>query len=59
MKKGRKHEGSADHAGLRSYVANERQFLVAVEEGKKALREGKTVDHAMVVAAFEQLTKSR
>ncbi len=44
---------------LRSYVANEQQFLAAVEEGKEALREGKIVDHATVVAAFERLTKSR
>jgi len=44
---------------LRSYVANEQQFLAAVEQGKKALREGKVVDHETVVAAFERLTKSR
>jgi RHH-type rel operon transcriptional repressor/antitoxin RelB len=40
---------------LRSFVANEHQFLAAVEEGKQALREGRTVDHATVVAAFERL----
>ena len=40
---------------LRSYVANEQQFLAAVEEGKQALRDGQTVDHATVVAAFERL----
>jgi predicted transcriptional regulator len=40
---------------LRSYVANERQFLAAVEEGKQALRDGKTVDHRMVVAALERI----
>jgi predicted transcriptional regulator len=40
---------------LRSFVANEQQFLAAVEEGKQALREGRTVDHATVVAAFERL----
>ncbi len=27
---------------LRSYVANEQQFLAAVQEGKQALRDGKT-----------------
>lgn len=43
--------------GLRSYVASERQFLAAVEEGKQALREGKVVDHEMVVAAFERIVK--
>ena len=40
---------------LRSYVANEQQFLAAVEEGKKSLREGKIVDPATVVAAFERI----
>jgi RHH-type rel operon transcriptional repressor/antitoxin RelB len=40
---------------LRSYVANERQFLAAVEEGKQALRDGRVVDHNTVVAAFERL----
>lgn len=30
---------------LRSYVATEQQFLAAVEEGKQALRDGRTVDH--------------
>jgi predicted transcriptional regulator len=44
---------------LRSYVANEQQFLAAVEEGKKALRDGKVVDHGTVVAAFERITKPR
>jgi predicted transcriptional regulator len=43
---------------LRSYVANERQFLAAVEAGKQALRDGKTVDHQMVVAAFERIVSS-
>ena len=38
-----------------SYVANEQQFLAAVEEGKQALKEGKVVDHATVVTAFERL----
>jgi RHH-type rel operon transcriptional repressor/antitoxin RelB len=42
---------------LRSYVANEQQFLAAVEEGKQALREGKIVDHETVVAAFERIVK--
>ncbi len=40
---------------LRSFVANERQFLAAVEEGKQALRDGRVVDHSTVVAAFERL----
>jgi RHH-type rel operon transcriptional repressor/antitoxin RelB len=40
---------------LRSFVASEQQFLAAVEEGKQALREGRTVDHATVVAAFDRL----
>jgi RHH-type rel operon transcriptional repressor/antitoxin RelB len=40
---------------LRSYVASERQFLAAVEEGKQALRDGKALDHATVVAAFERI----
>ena len=40
---------------LRSFVANEQQFLAAVEEGKQALREGRTIDHATVVAAFDRL----
>jgi hypothetical protein len=29
----------------RSYVANEQQFLAAVEEGKQALKEGRVIDH--------------
>ena len=40
---------------LRSYVANEQQFLAAVEEGKQALRDGKVLDHTTVVAAFERI----
>jgi RHH-type rel operon transcriptional repressor/antitoxin RelB len=40
---------------LRSYIANEQQFLAAVEAGKQALREGRVIDHAIVVAAFERL----
>jgi len=36
---------------LRSFVATEQQILAAVEEGKQALREGRVVDHAIVVAA--------
>jgi len=42
---------------LRSYVANEQQFLVAIENGKQALRDGKVVDHATVVEAFERIVK--
>ncbi|HUI20813.1 MAG TPA: ribbon-helix-helix domain-containing protein [Methylocella sp.] len=44
---------------LRSYVANEQQFLAAVEEGKQALRDGKTIDHKTVVAAFERIVGPR
>ena len=40
---------------LRSFVASEREFLSAVEEGKQALRDGRTLDHATVVTAFERL----
>jgi predicted transcriptional regulator len=40
---------------LRSYVANEQQFLAAVEEGKQALREGRVIDHETVVTAFNRL----
>jgi len=40
------------------FVANEQQFLAAVAEGKQALREGRVVDHATVVAAFEQIVLS-
>ena len=42
---------------LRSYVANEQQFLAAVEDGKQALQAGQVVDHATVVAAFERVVK--
>jgi predicted transcriptional regulator len=44
---------------LRSYVANEQQFLAAVEEGKQALQDGRTVDHQMVIAAFERIVPPR
>lgn len=44
---------------LRSYVANEQQFLAAVEEGKEALRAGRVLDHATVVAAFERITSPK
>ena len=37
------------------FVANEEQFLAAVAEGKQALRDGRMVDHATVVAAFERI----
>jgi len=36
---------------LRSYIANEQQFLAAVDEGKQALLNGKILDHAAVVGA--------
>ncbi len=42
---------------LRFYVANEQQFLAAVEEGKQALRDGKVVEHTTVVEAFERIVK--
>lgn len=41
---------------LHSYVANEQQFAAAVEEGRQAAREGRTVDHRTVVAAFNRIT---
>lgn len=44
---------------LRSYVANEQQFLAAIEEGKQALRDGKTIDHQTVVTAFERIVGPR
>jgi predicted transcriptional regulator len=44
---------------LRSYVANEQQFLAAVEEGKQALRAGQVLDHATVVAAFERISSPK
>ena len=37
---------------LRSFVANEQQFVAAVEEGKQALREGRSIDQNVVEAAF-------
>ena len=37
---------------LRSYVANEQQFLAAVEEGKQ----GRVIDHATVVSALTGLS---
>ena len=40
---------------LRSFVANERQFLAAVEEGKRAVSEGRVVDHKTIVAAFDRI----
>ncbi len=43
---------------LRSYVANEQQFLAAVEEGKQALKEGRVIDHEMVVSAFNRIIAS-
>lgn len=40
---------------LQSHVASEEQFLAAVEEGKQALRDGRTLDHETVVAAGERV----
>ncbi len=48
-------KSSLINEALRSFVAAEKQFLAAVEEGKQALREGRTLDHATVVAAFDRL----
>jgi predicted transcriptional regulator len=42
---------------LRSYVANEQQFAAAVEAGRQAAREGRTIDHQTVVAAFDRVVK--
>lgn len=44
---------------LRSYVAAEKQFIEAVEEGIKAADEGRLVDHDTVVAEFERRFRSR
>ncbi len=40
---------------LRSFVATEEQFLAAVEQGKQAPCDGRTIDHATVVAAFDRI----
>jgi predicted transcriptional regulator len=40
---------------LHSFVANGQQFLAVVEEGRQALREGRMVNHATMVAAFNRL----
>jgi len=44
---------------LRRYVGTEQQFLTAVEVGKRALRAGAVVDHAVVVASFDRIVSSR
>ena len=44
---------------LRSYIASEQQFLAAVDEGKQALLNGKILDHAAVVEAFERIVNRR
>jgi predicted transcriptional regulator len=44
---------------LRSYVADEQQFLAAVAEGKQALKEGRVIDHETVVGAFDRLITSQ
>ncbi len=41
--------------GLPSHVADDARFLALVEEGKQALRKGRMVDHASVVAASERI----
>ncbi len=48
-------KSQAISAALRSYVATGQQFLAAVEEGKQALREGRSLDHETVVAASNRL----
>ena len=44
--------------GLHSHVATEQQFVPAVEQGKQALRDGQTIDHATLVAAFERIVSA-
>ena len=44
---------------LSSYVASEKEFIDAVEEGIKAAEEGRLVDHEMVVAEVERRFGSR
>jgi predicted transcriptional regulator len=39
---------------LKSYVATEKEFIAAVEEGIKAADEGRLVDHDAVVAELER-----
>jgi predicted transcriptional regulator len=39
---------------LKSYVAAEKEFIEAVEEGMKAANEGRLTDHDVVVAEFER-----
>jgi predicted transcriptional regulator len=39
---------------LKSYVAAEKEFIEAVEEGMKAADEGRLTDHDVVVAEFER-----
>jgi predicted transcriptional regulator len=41
---------------LRSYVATERQFIAAVKEGRRALKDGRVIDHSTVAAAFDRIT---
>ena len=48
-------KSSVINTALRSFVQNEQQFLAAVEEGKQALKEGRVLDHATVVAAFNRI----
>jgi predicted transcriptional regulator len=44
---------------LSSYVASEKEFVEAVEEGMRALEEGRTVPHEAVVAELERRRKAR
>jgi predicted transcriptional regulator len=41
------------------FLVNDQQLSAAIEEGKKALRAGRVVDHATVVAAFERILNPR
>ncbi len=51
-------KSQAISAALPSTVATDKPLFDAVEEGKQALREGRLLDHASVVAAFNRLTAS-
>ena len=44
---------------LRSFVANEHQFIAAIEEGKQALRDGRGIDLNVVEAAFKRVVTQR
>jgi predicted transcriptional regulator len=46
-----------DHTTPALSVADEQQFLAAVEAGKQALRDGRLLGHEAVVAAFNWLVR--